>query len=64
MSFRHELVATKPNTFSWDRDGLMMAMNDLCCAKRRNFVEAVEGDLFKSKDIWRNLWDETTVDPM
>ena len=66
LLFEHELVKTRSDFFRWDRDGMVKSMNNLYCKKRIAFIHGVEEELATSqnKERWRNLWGETTVDPM
>ena len=42
----------------------MRSMNDRWCIKRRGLILAVEKDLELNKERWKNMWDESTCDPM
>jgi hypothetical protein len=59
----HHLVATQKR-FRWDKDALVQAMNDPLSSKRREFLTAVKDDLEENKGTWREMWTETTCDPM
>ena len=65
VEFEFEFVQPDPNQrFKWGREAMMSSMNNLSCPKRRQFIELVESDLSECRGQWRELWSETTTDPM
>ena len=59
----HKYVHDKSDTFRWDHDGLVKAMDDVTNTSRRDVVSAEE-ELKARESEWKERWDETTLDLM